>query len=122
MRGMLSWLVSYYDKFKKRFEQEAVLRNLSARTRKSYWWHIADYSSFCKKYPEQTGVEELRAYFQSMLTDGNHEPGSVKMGYFALRFLFVNIYHKERAKHAKGCQNTPAGFVERRSDRCVRGY
>jgi site-specific recombinase XerD len=33
-----------------------------------------------------------------MLTEGNHKPGSVKMGYFALRFLFVNIYHKEWAK------------------------
>lgn len=33
-----------------------------------------------------------------MLTDGNHKPGSVKMGYFALRFLFVNICHKEWAK------------------------
>jgi site-specific recombinase XerD len=33
-----------------------------------------------------------------MLTDGNHKPGSVKMGYFALRFLFTNIYHKEWAK------------------------
>jgi len=43
-------------------------------------------------------VEELRAYFQSMLTDGNHKPGSVKMGYYALRFLFTNIYHREWAK------------------------
>jgi len=33
-----------------------------------------------------------------MLTDGNHKPGSVKMGYFALKFLFCNIYHKEWAK------------------------
>jgi integrase/recombinase XerD len=33
-----------------------------------------------------------------MLTDGNHKPGSVKMGYYALRFLFCNIYHKEWAK------------------------
>lgn len=33
-----------------------------------------------------------------MLTDGSHKPGSVKMGYYALRFLFVNIYHKEWAK------------------------
>ena len=33
-----------------------------------------------------------------MLTDGNHKPGSVKMGYYALRFLFTNIYHKEWAK------------------------
>jgi len=33
-----------------------------------------------------------------MLTDGNHKPGSVKMGYYALRFLFVHIYHKEWAK------------------------
>jgi len=33
-----------------------------------------------------------------MLTDRNHKPGSVKMGYFALRFLFVNIYHKEWAR------------------------
>lgn len=40
----------------------------------------------------------MRTYFQSMLTDGNHKPGSVKMGYFALRFLFVHIYHKEWAK------------------------
>ncbi len=33
-----------------------------------------------------------------MLTDGNHKPGSVKMSYYALRFLFVHIYHKEWAK------------------------
>lgn len=33
-----------------------------------------------------------------MLTDGNHKPGSVKMGYYALHFLFTNIYHKEWAK------------------------
>jgi site-specific recombinase XerD len=33
-----------------------------------------------------------------MLTDGRHRPGSVKMGYYALRFLFTNIYHKEWAK------------------------
>lgn len=29
-----------------------------------------------------------------MLTDGNHKSGSVKMGYYALKFLFSNIYHK----------------------------
>jgi len=33
-----------------------------------------------------------------MLSDGRHRPGSVKMGYYALRFLFTNIYHKEWAK------------------------
>ena len=33
-----------------------------------------------------------------MLSDGKHRPGSVKMGYYALRFLFCNIYHKEWAK------------------------
>jgi len=33
-----------------------------------------------------------------MLTDGDHKPGSVKMGYYALHFLFTNIYHKDWAK------------------------
>jgi len=33
-----------------------------------------------------------------MLTDGKHKPGSVKMGHYALKFLFTNIYHKEWAK------------------------
>jgi site-specific recombinase XerD len=32
-----------------------------------------------------------------MLTDGKHKPGSVKMGYYALKFLFSNIYHKDWA-------------------------
>jgi len=32
-----------------------------------------------------------------MLSDGNHKPGSVKMGYFALKFLFTQIYHKQWA-------------------------
>jgi integrase/recombinase XerD len=32
-----------------------------------------------------------------MLTDGGHKPGSVKMGYYALKFLFTQIYHKEWA-------------------------
>lgn len=110
---------------KKRFEQEAVLRNLSERTRKSYWWHIVDYSNFCKKGPEHTGVGELRAYFQSMPTDGNHKAGSVKMGYYALRFLFVNIYHPpagggERIPaHTQSSQNPSACVVKRRSGRCT---
>ena len=89
---------TYYDKLKKKFVQEAILRNLSNRTREAYWWHIEDYQKFHRKDPESAGIEELRAYFQSMLTDGKHKPGSVKMGYYALRFLFVNVYHKEWAK------------------------
>ncbi|MBN2729768.1 MAG: tyrosine-type recombinase/integrase [Bacteroidales bacterium] len=44
----------------------------------------------------------FKPYFDNcsatMLTDGNHKPGSVKMGYYALKFLFTNIYHKEWAK------------------------
>lgn len=87
----------YHDKLKKKFDQEATLRNLSARTRKSYWWHINDYQNFHKQEPQDTTVEQLRAYFQSMLTDGFHKPGSVKMGYFALKFLFTQVYHKEWA-------------------------
>ena len=87
----------YYDKFKKKFLQEATLRNLSPRTRESYWWHINDYYNFHQKDPELTTIEELRAYFQSMLTDGNHRPGSVKMGYYALKFLFTQVYHKKWA-------------------------
>ncbi len=89
----VSFKINYYDKFKKSFEQEATLRNLSERTRTSYLWHINDYCRFIGKDPEQTGIDELRSYFQSMLTDGNHKPGSVKMGYYALRFLFTIIYH-----------------------------
>jgi len=80
--------IHHYDKFKKSF-QEATLRNLSVRTRQSYWWHIEDFANFHRKDPEQTGIDELRSYFQSMLTDGNHKPGSVKMGYYALKFLFT---------------------------------
>jgi integrase/recombinase XerD len=74
------------------------LRNLSEKTRNNYWWHIADYESFCKKDPEETGVTELRAYFQKQLTDGKHKPSTVKMGYFALKFLFEKVYHKVWAK------------------------
>jgi len=32
-----------------------------------------------------------------MLSDGQHKPGSVKMGYYALKFLFTQIYHKDWA-------------------------
>jgi integrase/recombinase XerD len=96
----LRLLINKYndDKFKKRFLTEATLRNLSDRTRQSYWWHIEDYANFHKRDPEQTGIEELRSYFQSMLSDGKHKPGSVKMGYYALKFLFTQVYHKEWAK------------------------
>jgi integrase/recombinase XerD len=74
------------------------LRNLSNRTREAYWWHIDDYQKFLMgALPEDSGITELRAYFQTMLSDGNHKPGSVKMGYFALKFLFAHILHKEWA-------------------------
>ena len=93
-----------YDKFKKRFDQEVILRNLSVRTRKSYLWHINDFQQFLsqrnthpQKDPEEASVEDLRCYFQSMLTDGGHKAGSVKMGYYALKFLFTQIYHKDWA-------------------------
>lgn len=33
-----------------------------------------------------------------MLSDGKHKPGSVKMGYYALKFLFTHIYHKQWEK------------------------
>ena len=33
-----------------------------------------------------------------MLSDGRHKPVSVKMGYYALKFLFTQVYHKEWAK------------------------
>jgi len=33
-----------------------------------------------------------------MLGGGKHQTGSVKMGYYALKFLFCNIFHKEWAK------------------------
>jgi integrase/recombinase XerD len=42
-------------------------------------------------------VDDLRGYFHHMLADGKHRPGSVKMGYYALKFLFTQIYHKEWA-------------------------
>lgn len=87
-----------YDKFKKKFDQEATLRNLSPRTRKSYWWHIHDYCRFIGKDGEQSGIEDLRRYFQHMLSDGKHRPGSVKMSYYSLKFLFTQIYHKPWAK------------------------
>lgn len=32
-----------------------------------------------------------------MLSDGKHHPGSVKMGYYALKFLFTQLLHKEWA-------------------------
>jgi hypothetical protein len=81
----------YYDKFKKNFLQEAELRNLSSRTIESYWWHINDYYNFHKKDPVSTGIEELRTYFQSMLTDGGHKPGSIKKWSFG---TFVNVVRK----------------------------
>ncbi len=45
---------------KKDLNRNAPFVVYSEKTRKSYWWHIADYSNFCKKHPQQTGVEELR--------------------------------------------------------------
>jgi site-specific recombinase XerD len=44
--------------------------------------------------PENSSTDELRAYFQAMLSDGKHKPGSVKMGYYALKFLFTQVLHK----------------------------
>jgi len=71
------------------------LRNLSPRTRESYWWHIQDFASFHNINPEQANVDHLRSYLVSMLQDGNHKPGSVKMGYYALKFMFEKVMHKE---------------------------
>jgi site-specific recombinase XerD len=63
----------------------------------SYWWHINDYGNFIGTDPEHTGTDDLRKYFLHMLSGGRTCPGSVKMGYYALKFLFTQVYHKEWA-------------------------
>jgi site-specific recombinase XerD len=42
-------------------------------------------------------VEDLRNYFYKKLSVDGDNPGSVKMGYYALKFLFTQIYHKQWA-------------------------
>jgi hypothetical protein len=77
LAAQLMEYVKTYNKTRARPFEWTYTRNLSTRTRKSYWWHIANYQNFHKKDPEQTGIEEHQSYFQSMLTDGKHMPGSV---------------------------------------------
>ena len=92
---------------KKKFEQEAVLRNLSPRTMESYWWYIKDYCEYVGKPAEDTNVEDIRNYFQIKLTNGKNVPGSVKMGYYAIKFLFTQILNKEWASQYLPTPKTP---------------
>jgi hypothetical protein len=84
----------YYDKFKKRCDQEVILRNLSPRSIKSYWCDIKNYQKFHGEDAELTGVEELRSYFQTLLTDGQrnifrHQKLPKRYHWFLVRKKFM---------------------------------
>ena len=71
------------------------MRNLSPRTIETYWWHIHDYCRFHGKHPGDLGTTELRNYFHNMLTCGKYGPGSIKMGYYSLKFLYTQVLKLE---------------------------
>jgi site-specific recombinase XerD len=89
---------NYYGRNKKNFIQETTLRNFSIRTKDSYWLSASRFIKFSNQYPELTDAEILRYYFQSKFESGNYKPGTIKLEYFALKFLFTKILHKRWPK------------------------
>jgi site-specific recombinase XerD len=80
---------------RQRMIDDMILRNLSPQTRENYIFHVARFSKYFSRSPEELGSEEIRTY-QLFLIHERH----VSWAYFnqtvcALRFLYRNTLKRE---------------------------
>ncbi len=70
-----------------RIIEDLSIRNLSPETQRSYLHHVAKFSRFFGRSPDQLGYEEVRAY-QGHLVGRRVSWGALNQTVCALRFFF----------------------------------
>ena len=75
--------------------QEMRLRNYSSKTIKAYKSTVRSLAKhFQPRHPRDLGNEDIRAYLLHLLMNKQHSAGTVNQVFNALRFLYVELYHR----------------------------
>lgn len=72
---------------RQRMIEDLTIRNLSPETQRSYVHHVAKFSRFFGRSPDQLGYEEVRAY-QAHLVGRRVSWGALNQTVCALRFFY----------------------------------
>jgi site-specific recombinase XerD len=77
------------------FEQELRIRNYSPKTIKSYTSSLRTFVHFvAPKHPRDLSNQEIRSQLSRMLETGHWSAPSISQLINALRFLYVELYHR----------------------------
>jgi len=77
------------------FEQELRIRNYSPKTIKSYTSSLRTFVRFVvPKHPRDLSNQEIRSHLSRMLESGHWSAPSISQLINALRFLYVELYHR----------------------------
>ncbi|RWP17999.1 MAG: hypothetical protein EOR01_23530 [Mesorhizobium sp.] len=90
---------------RQRMIEDLTIRNLSPETQRSYVHHVAKFSRFFGRSPDQLGYEEVRAY-QAHLVGRRVSWGALNQTVCALRFF------KPRAVNTLTCIGCRSHFGE----------
>jgi integrase/recombinase XerD len=74
---------------RKRMLDELELRNLSARTTRTYVGVVERFAKYFQKPPQQLGPQQVREYLLHLIRDQAAPPSTVLVYRAALRFLYV---------------------------------
>ncbi|MGX5806346.1 tyrosine-type recombinase/integrase, partial [Bradyrhizobium sp. Arg314] len=108
---------------RRRMIEDMTVRNLSPATQRSYIHHVAKFSRFFKRSPDQLGYEEVRTY-QLHLVSRRVTWGALNQAVCALRFFFGVTLGRtdlpERISYARAPRKLPVvlsadevvGFLE----------
>lgn len=75
--------------FRDRMDQDMRLRGLSDRTRQTYLWAMADFVRFCRRPPDQLGLEDIRRFQIHLIEDRLIGFSHLNIVVCALRFFYT---------------------------------
>lgn len=74
--------------FHDRMDQDMLLRGLSERTRRTYLWAMRDFVRFCRRPPDQLGLEDVRRFQVHLIEDRSASFSHLNIVVCALRFFY----------------------------------
>jgi len=67
------------------------MHGYSQRTHQSYLAAVADLARFTRRSPDTLTPEDLRRYFEHLVTERKLAPASVRLNYNGIRFLYLQV-------------------------------
>ena len=88
------------------------MHGFSERTHRSYLAAVTDVARYYRRSPDTLGNEELDRYFEHLVTERRLAPASIRLTLNALRFLYVEVLHREALRLGVALPKRPQRIPE----------